>query len=71
MQRFRSLRGERQKEWRESAHLFVHFNVKAVGHLVILKHSRKSVNTRDHTQKKRTSSERPAQTTYEEGFLKL
>ena len=52
MQRFRSLRGERQKEWRESAHLFVHFNVKAVGHLVILKHSRKSVNTHDHTQKK-------------------
>lgn len=75
MQRFWSLRGERHKERqteRERAltYLFVHFNVKAVGHLVILKHSGASVNIHDHTQT-RISAERPAQTTYKDAFLKL
>lgn len=61
-------RGKRRE--RALTHLFVHFNVKAVGHLVILKHSRASVNIQDHTQT-RISAEIPAQTTYKDGFLKL
>lgn len=43
--------GERERDL-EFTHLFVHFNVKAVGHLIILKHSRTTVIIHDGTKTK-------------------